>query len=113
MDINKHTPGPDSAADINLMIREHHAAENLELRERVADLELERDTLLVYFKASLHELHKAIVREQRRHEDRQRLETEVRDLRAMIVSESYGDGVGVMGTTPYGLPDLSAIEARP
>lgn len=53
MDINKHTPGPDSAADINLMIREHHAAENLELRERVADLELERDTLLVYFKASL------------------------------------------------------------
>jgi hypothetical protein len=83
---------------------EHVLRENLELRARNADLELERDTCLVYFKATLHELHKAKLREQSRRDDDQRTQAELRDLRAMVVAECYDDAAAVLGVPVASLP---------
>lgn len=114
MDTDQHTRERDR---INDMVREHHAAENLELRERVSDLVDERDVYRFWWQETLHALANITTKYGRRQEDYQRLQDEVRDLRAMVVAECYADADAVMGTTPYGpirgLPDRAAIEARP
>lgn len=69
-----------------------------ELRERVCDLETERDCYRFYFQETLHALHAALAREDRRLQDRQRLDDELRELRAMVVAESYDDAAAVLRT---------------
>ncbi len=86
---------------INDMVREHHALENLELRERVADLEGNLEVVTFWWKETLDALADITTKYGRRPEDYQRLQDEVRDLRAMVVAECYADAVAVMGSETF------------
>lgn len=83
---------PDQAS-VTTMLLDAYKIDNADLRARVADLELERDTYQVYFKASLHALADITAKYKRHHEDQQRLQDELRDLRAMVVTECYDDAL--------------------
>jgi hypothetical protein len=104
---NQNTPERDS---VNLMIREHHALEILELREqnerhtaRIADLETDLGWMRDIATAGIHESHKAHNRE-RRHQERIRdLEATVRELRLSLVAA--GDDY-----TPPDSPDRVVVQ---
>lgn len=106
-----------SATDIQMMIREHSAQLIVEKDERIADLEGERDTYRFWWQQTLHALADITTKYGRRHEDYQRLQDEVRDLRAMVVTGYYEDAIAVIGPETFAavrssLPD-SGSERHP
>ena len=80
------------------LVIETLALSEAELRARIGDLERERDTYRFWFKETLHALAAMTAKYERRHEDQQRLQAEVQDLRAIVVAESYDDAAAVMAT---------------
>ena len=109
MDTKQNTPNRDR---INLMVREHAALEILELRERVTDLEGERDTYRFWWKKTLHALAEITTKYGRRHEDFQRLQDDLRDLRAIVVAESFGDAAAVMPAGTFAQLRAEAADAQ-
>lgn len=77
--------------------------ENLELRDRVADLEASNDVLVQLTSRLMVALVRVISTRQpdMKHieqERRQRLLDELRDLRAMVVAESFDDAAAVINS---------------
>ncbi len=94
----------ESQQRINDLVCEHLALENAELRARVIDLESERDVYRFWFTRTLGALAAVDARERRRFEDQENQRSvydELRDLRAMVVSEYYDDAIAVMGSDTF------------
>src|SRR3954464_11863142 len=90
---------------LNDAVREHLAIENDELRERlrISDGRLresddQRETIRVWGLYQVDLVADIAERGRRRAEDDARVQSELRDLRAMVVAEYYDDAVAVMGS---------------
>jgi hypothetical protein len=81
---------------INQLVIDGLIQETRELLDRVLDLESERDVYRFWFQQTLTALHLAVDRGKRRAEEVDRLEGQLRTLRAIVVAECYDDAAAIL-----------------